>query len=240
MTEPIDAFQMGKAELPLGAAATGTLVRVTDPALYHLLEYLAWGLQRHIGARLAAEAVGVQAGITAAVLGKVWRDPAPLLTSEQVPTPLLAVYRKSADVAEHTQVRARELSKVEVLYALPPLTAGGLERLSPILVAAARVILNFARTPQHEAYTPPGGTLGQDIGLLSGINYCQVTSYRFGDVAAFAKGLYLPAVLLSLDLSEVETLDRTDVDALAGTDTSLDIVDPDTATTMADVVTAKT
>lgn len=237
MTEPIDAFQMGAATLPLDATATGTLVRTADPALYHLAAFLKWGLERHVGARLAAEATSAGAsGITAAVTHVTWRDPAPLLTSEQVPLPLLALYRKNAEIAEHTKVRARELTKLELLYVLPPFDAGRLERLSPILLAAARVVLNFSRELIHAAYTPPGGTLGQDVRAVSGINYAAVTGYRFGDVAGFARGLYMPAVMVSLDMSEVETVNETAVDALAGTDNYESVYDATLDTTLSNVV----
>lgn len=235
MTEPIDAFQMGKAALPLAAASTGKLVKDTDPAIYHLGLFLKWGLERHIGARLAAEATAANVPvITEAVSHLSWRDPAPLITSEQCPTPLLAVYRKSEQISEHTQVRAAELTKVEVLYALPPLTAGGLERLSSILVAAKRVFLNFARELKHVSYTPPGGTLGQDVRDVSGINFCMMKSASYGDVAGFAKGLYLPALLCTFDLSEVETTQEALLDLFDRAETSLDLKDGATDTTLAD------
>lgn len=241
MADPIDAFQMGAAALPLAGASTGLLVRVADPALFHLVDFLAWGIERHVGARLIAEATSAGVtGISAAVRHKTYRDPAPLLTSEQAPLPILAGYRKTADMGDHTVTRGREMTKVEVMYVLPALTAGQSERLSPVLVAVSRVVFNFSRWLQHASYTPTGGTAGQNIRTLSGINFCAVRSVRFGDVASFAKGLFMPAVACTLDLSEVETLNETLLTAYAGTDAEGDVQDNATGTAIEAIFDLKT
>lgn len=244
MAEVLDAYAIGGTPATLPSATTNPLLRDADPALFYLLDFIAWGINRGVNARLLAQVASLpdaaRIKITSAVATKLSRDPAPLLTSEQVHFPALAIYRHKAEHAQRTVARHGAATRCTLLYILPPLTAAQDEALSPVLRVVEVVAIAFMQYLQHPAYTPPGAALGADFTTLAGIDAAVPRETVFGAIEGVSKGLHMPALALDFDLREVGRVDDSLLTALERADTSFDLRDEATDTAVADVVMTQT
>lgn len=235
-------FQHGNTAMPL--ETSGALLRDADPALHHMLGFFAWVLDTYVGPRLVAEAsLSSAEHITRGVAYAVPLDPEPYLRSEQVRFPLLAVYRKALKLTQHTQAYRADECNVELLYVLPPMTAGERVRLYPILNAARVALDDRAERGADDAYKPDGGTLGSSVWAQAGIMSFEFLSCAFGDVP-WSDDLYMPAIIMQATVRErtmpradaweqwVDALNTFDLQPVADTQvdefvvTSADMVDP--------------
>lgn len=235
-------FQHGNTAHPL--STSGALLRDADPALHHMLGFFAWVLDTYIGPRLVAEATLSSAEhITRGVAYAVPLDPEPYLRSEQVRFPLLAVYRKALKLTQHTQAYRADECNIELLYVLPPMTAGERVRLYPILNAARVALDDRAERGADDGYTPDGGTAGSSVWAQAGIMSFEFQSAAFGDVP-WSDDLYMPAIIMQANVRErtmpradaweqwVDALNTFDLQPVADTQvdefvvTSTDMVDP--------------
>lgn len=243
MAEVLDAFAIGGSPATLPSATTNTLLRDADPAIFGLLDYLAWGLTRAIQSRLLAELAALpehKLNITSAVMTRLSRDPAAIITSEQVRFPALAIWRTSAEHSERTRARLGEASACSLLYVLPPMTAAQVEAIGPILRTVEVAAIAYMTTLQHPAYTPPGGTAGEDITTRLGVDFCFPRTTKFGAVESLSKGLLMPALALEFELSEVSRIDTDQLNAFERGDTAFDVRDGATDTVVADVIETET
>src|SRR5690348_12262480 len=133
------SFAQGGAQFPLTDATSNSLLRDCDPALYYTLDFFQSVLRTHLEARFLAECANVPSILVAnrppsgIVQTAAPYDPAPYLTQFQAGFPLLAVYRSKSVFKWKTQAFMDTVGAWYVEYVLPPMTAGQMDRISPIL-----------------------------------------------------------------------------------------------------------
>ena len=227
-------FNYGGLSFPLATPSANTLLQDADPAIYWALDYLSTMLATHIGARLVAEAAACGASeITAAVRSTVPFDPARVLTSQQFKLPMLAVYRIRDRYQRITAAWSHEEATWGVTYVLPPLRDDQLERLWPIVHAAAIVLHN--RTEQgHDPAYRSNALVWSDLAHVERIG---VTGGSFGGYDVTDQ-LCMPAWTGEIVCRERE-MPPTDLPPLDGVDGAIDLAQPPAAT-ITDFVDIKT
>lgn len=139
-------FKHGATTYPLTSATTNTLLKDTDPAIYHASLYFSTMLEYHIGARFVAEAAKTSykqpngTAIAKAVGSVLPFDPEPYLLDEYLTFPVFAMYR-SEDIHDDRTIELRETQSTwHVDYVLPPFNAAQAECMVPILSTIGRIL----------------------------------------------------------------------------------------------------
>ncbi len=232
------SFKVGSVEYPLSTGTSLTLLRQCDPSLYHLLEYYAAVLRRHIGPRLIAEAAsGGLTQITTAVAETLPMNPEPFLGSQQIGFPLLAAYRKSSKF-ENIGGAKHAVDDIEVVYVLPPMTAGEAERVYPILKAVVGCIDNRTEQGMDPLYAPTGGVAGALVWETAGVTSAGVISASYGAFPATDE-LFFPTAIIQVELKEKSDVLVTEFEESNGQTANIDIADP-VQDTVDDFIVVKT
>jgi len=200
----VGKFQHGAVEFPLTTDSDRTLLEDVDPALFHALAYFAWALDYYLGARLVAQAQAIDAPIAMAVNGRVAVEPAPYLTGGQFRFPLLALYRQRERTDARTTVWMRDTSEWEVAYVLPFMAPAQSSAIQPVLRAVGRVISDRCLRGADPAYTPPGGTAGENTWRRAGIEQIRLREASYGSyplIQSEVSKMY-PAWIGRLEVSE--------------------------------------
>ncbi len=228
---------MGGAQFPVTAATTNSLFQDADPALYHAIRFFSAMITTHVGARVVAEAAAVGADVTAAVASRFAWDPAPLLTSVQAKLPMLAMHRKSSTILEVTLAHKRRVTTCDVTYVLPPLKGAEMQRLVPALQMVGVILRDRCERGSDPTYTPPvvGGTAGQNVWALCGIDRVEFVAESFGAYADVDRDLYFPSWTGNLRLTERTMNVSSDFLALTSIEDAIDL-DPPTGATISDFV----
>lgn len=173
MTQPVDygTFQVGAVALPLPTGSPNMLLQDADPSLFFALDFWAWLIGQYVGPRVAqvcsASGIKDQKGvaIAQAVAQQYPWDPMQELGSTQFGFPLLAAYRKDSKYKRKTAGHEHDRGTFDLLYILPPLTAGQLEALVPVFRAVELTIREKTTQAWDPGYQPPvpGSTLGQNV-----------------------------------------------------------------------------
>lgn len=217
----------GNVQFPLPHTGNGiggrvsSLLRDADPALFFLLEFYSAIIEHHLGDRLRAEAsAGGATKITQAVAETLPLDPDPYLQTATYKFPLLSAYRSKTAFDYEGQFKLA-VDTIEVAYALPALTPGAAERLSPILHAVAAVIDNRTERGFDPAYKPSGFSQGASVWPLAGVARAEVKSVGYGAFAPTDK-LYYPAVMLTVELRHRSSDVASDFLNFSGANLSVD------------------
>lgn len=218
-----ERFAAGNVRFPLEVASGRTLLRDADPAIFHALAFFEHTLETYVGARITEAAVAANvASITKAVGSTCPVDPAPLLTSAQVRFPLLAVYRKELVFEQARTSFRRKATVFEVVYVLPPLTAGEREKLEPILNAVVSCLDDRAELGMDPSFTPEGGAQGDTAWceVRGGIEKWEFKRASFGDFPA-SGDLYMPCVVLQAEVRERQKWETDQFSAFSSTSTEI-------------------
>lgn len=198
----------GGLDQPLPAAVdpTKSLLRAADPGLFHALGLLEHAIERVVGPRFVAECARAAPGlgITRAVAHTLAEDPAPMLQSEQLGFPLLALYRKGGPLRWRTSAHRISECKVELLFALPPMTAGERNVLASVRNLVRWVVDDRSVLGMDPTYAPPGidpdttapYVAGKHVWEVSGITKLAWEEDVFGDVP-WSGDLFVPALLMT-------------------------------------------
>lgn len=178
MAEDAD-FQYGGVAFPLATSTGNSLLEDADPALFHALAFFQWVIESKVGARLLEAAAVHAPRVTAAVAYAVPFDPGPYLTSDQLKFPLLAVYRSEERLENRTITWKHAIETWGVAYVLPPMTAGQVEAIGPILNAVARALDERTEQGADPDYTPPGGAAGESVWARTGLEQIGFRRGRF-------------------------------------------------------------
>lgn len=190
--------------LPLPAATTSPLLADADPALYLALDFIAAMIRQYVGARLVAEAARSDCGasITDAVMTALPYEPGPYLMAEQMPLPALFLFRRTSKSNYATLARSHATGVLECNYVLPALSPAQAERILPVRHAIELVLADRIENGQDDAYTPPGGTLGEPVWLRAGIEEIEFgTDIHYGGFEGVGS-LYLPALTMTIAVKE--------------------------------------
>lgn len=212
------SFKIGGVEFPLDASTVNSLLQDGDPALFYLLDFCKWQLEKNLGNRWAAEAAGASPplkklnGDASAIVGTaIHYDPIPHLPTFQFDWPILAVFRVlSSQSRESLGLRthdARQLgSSLHVLFMLPPLTMAQMTRLHPILSLAVRVLADRVFMGGDSAWQS-----GQKLRELMAVDVVEFDDAEYGSMRGQAQGeqrveprvnSFYPAVLMRFKISE--------------------------------------
>lgn len=192
--------------LPLPAASPpgspGSLSDA-DPALYLALDFIAAMIRQYVGERLVAEAAASDCGapITNAVMTTLPYEPGPYLMAEQFRLPALFLFRRTSKSDYATLSRSHSTGMLECNYVLPALSPAQAERILPVRHAIEIVLADRIENGQDDAYTPPGGTLGEPVWLRAGIERIDITDAAYGGFEGVGS-LYLPALTMTLAIKE--------------------------------------
>lgn len=231
-----ETIAQGAVSMPLPGAIdpTKSLLRYADPGLFHALGLLAHAIEKAVGPRLVAEAARVapDLGITSAVAHTLAEDPAPLLQTEQLGFPLLALYRKGGPIAWRTMSRRVSQCKVELLWALPPMPAGERNALASARALVSKVVDARSVLGMEPTYAPPGIDPDTGVAYVAGFHVWRVAGITkldwsedvYGD-APWSGELYMPALLMTGTLVE-RTRDPDDGLEFEGLDLAIDPDDP--------------
>lgn len=221
-----EEWQHGGATYPLPESTDKTLLEDVDPAIFHTLEYLSVVLDFHIGARLAAEGIGVGLTFANAVLTKLHVEPSEYMGIEHARFPLLALYRKGETDAQQTLTYDSSLSEWEFAYVLPPLQPRQVTALNPILRGVARAVGHAVNRGWDPSYKD-----GAKWWEEAGVTHARLASVRYvlyppvNDV----DGLYR-AVVGTIRAVEREQYSRDALEPFEGGDISVGIRDADGTT----------
>jgi hypothetical protein len=91
------------------------------------------------------------------------------------PLPALFLFRHTTKNDYATLSRSHATGSLECDYVLPALTAAQAERILPVRHAIEELLADRIENGQDDAYTPPGGTLGEPVWLRAGIERIDVT-----------------------------------------------------------------
>lgn len=163
MTNPLDYSTWGRDNVvfPVPAPGQHSALQDVDPALFYALDFLSAQIQTHLGPRIlsAAQEAGAQA-ITSAVAQRYPWAPEPEQLQAQLKFPLLAIWRTKTRHEQLTSGWYLDHGEISLMYAFPPVTAGMLEQLGPLLYAVGTVVTHQTVQSFDPSYTPPGGNLG--------------------------------------------------------------------------------
>lgn len=202
-------FKRGGIVFPITSDLTRTLLRDADPVLFFLIDFLGSVINTYVGPRFVAQAA--QAGVilpdgspvASAVAYAVPFDPEPFMLEEQLGFPLLAAYRTQGTSSDLAASYQHSVDTFEVVYALPPLTAGQAEQVQPVLHAVRQLIHDRVRKGWDPSYTPPGGVAGDIVWSASfaGLESIDVGNVEYGRLKA-SGNLWFPLILLELTVKE--------------------------------------
>ena len=224
-------FAVAAATEPLVTPGTNSLLQDSDPAIFFSLDFWSWLIGFFPGPRLlsAASAAGVSS-IASAVAQRYPYQPDEYLTSDQAKFPLLSVYRKDSTYTKHSAGYYTDRCTFDLIYVLPPLTAGQSEAILPILRSVERTIREKTVQSFDPGYTPPGGSAGQSPWSLP---FCAVQEIGFdqghrgmwpGKGNLFFPFLHMEGYFLERDMYVPSTT------KFAGGDIEIDLVAPDGGT----------
>lgn len=225
-------FKVGGASSPLTASTSNSLLKDADPVIYYMLQFYAGVLSLHMGARWNAEvaAAGRTDLANHTVIHKLPYDPIPYLQENQYKFPLLACYRKSESYAELTSTWYNITSKLNIMWIMPPMSAGQMERLAPFRAHVARTIVDRTEQGLDTNYNS-----GQNVWAASGLSKIRIVNCSYGNIPTDTNSYY-PTILLECEMierrmpatepgSNFELLTGWDGYVIASTDVEVD--DPD-------------
>ncbi len=193
----------GGLSLPLAASSSNSLLVDADPAVYLALDFLAAMIRQYVGARLVAEAAAADCGapITNAVMTTLPYPPGPFLMQEQMPLPALFLFRHTSKNDYATLSRSHATGMLECNYVLPALSGAQAEKILPIRHAIELLLADRIENGQDDAYTPPGGSLGEPVWLRAGIERIDFGDVTYGGFEGVGS-LYLPALTMTTTIKE--------------------------------------
>lgn len=232
----------GGFTFPLSATAStsAALLLAADPAIFYTLDFLGTMITTHLGSRIVAEAAAIGLTWSSAVMYAVPTDPQRLLTEEQFKFPLMAMHRTTSAFSDKTVHYRRKITDVSFYYVFPSLTSGQFARLSPLLTAVESVIAHRVEQGADPSYTPSGGSAGDSVWGRAGIDFAEVTSGRMAAFTAEGSNLFMPMWNGTLRIAERASLKPADFEALGTAQLNIDVYDPATVTSVADVAIIRT
>lgn len=220
-------FKRGGVTYPLATGTGNSLLQDADPAVFYVLAYLKAVLNAHMGTRLAAGGI-----ISTAVAQVIPFDPRPVLTQEQFKFPLLAAYRVKTVFNYKAVPLAHNLDTWDILYVLPPLTAGQMEQVLPILHAVQSIVddrIEFMADPSYNG--------GASIDTLAGFESFFLDASETGSLTNMGGDLFFPAWVGHATVREIKSTPAGAFEPFAGGDLS---IKADESGTPFDIVEIKT
>lgn len=234
---PYTQFRVGAVTQPISTTSGNDILLDADPALYYYLDFWTYVIRTYPGPRLLQAAAAAGVSIASAVAQKYPYDPTPFLKENQFEFPLLCAFRRRGMTGRETSGWSHDRGLFELVYSLPPLTAGQARQLLPLLNAVAQAIRYKTTQSFDPGYTPPGGSLGQAIATpTGGLSGCEAAGFgdpyrdpaehvEYGNLEGVGNQLF-PTLRMSGYLVERDFY-VSDGNTLTGVDVTVDLVAPD-------------
>lgn len=236
------SFQVGAQFEPLPVQSPNTLLFDADPALYYAIDFWTFLINTYPGPRFlqacTEQSLRDQQGnvITSAVGATYPYMPTPVQLESQLKLPLLAAWRTRTVSELKTAGWEHDGGHVEVMYVLPPMTAGQTENIVPILNAVEKTLRQKTTYGFDPGYAPPGGKLGQQpwAPLFAHVEYIgfgdpytnRAEIAEYGNIEGSAGNLYFPSIKMRAFLLERDTYVPSP-NKFAGADITANLVAPD-------------
>lgn len=216
-------FTVGGVSSPLEASTANSLLKDADPVLYHLLDYYQGVISLHMGARWNAEVTlaGREDLIDLAVAETVPFDPAPYMQENQYKLPLLAVFRENETYEWKTTSWYHVTSKLNILWIMPPLSAGQAERMNAFRSHVAKTMLDRTLMGFDTNYNS-----GEQPWVEAGLESIGIKSTNYGSFPDPHTDLFLPTIWMEATLVERRMPDkdpRGNFGPLEGVETSYSV-----------------
>jgi IPT/TIG domain len=227
------SFRVGGVLEPLPSPSVNSLLFDADPVLFYCLDFFAFLITTYQGPRLmrAAQEAAVTK-ILAPVAQKYPILPQSEFLENQLAFPLLCVARQRTQTRRHTAGWESDRCMFDLLYVLPPLNAAQSEQILPIRKSIYDTLRHKTTQGFDPAYTPPGGSLGQQPWALSGLesigfghelNEAEAATYGFLEGAG---NLLFPSLRMQGYVIERDMYVPAK-DKFAGGDIEIDLLGPD-------------
>lgn len=215
-------FSVAAVNSPLTASTANSLLRDADPAIFFLLDFYAGVIGLHLGARWNAEVTlaGRPDLVGLSVADKVPFDPVPYFQENQYKFPLLAAFRKNETYEWKTASFYHITSTLNVLWVLPPVTAGQAERMNPFRAHVARTLVDRSSFGYDTNYNA-----GELVWREAGIEKIVMKGSQYGNIPDVNSDLYLPTVLMEVEMTErrMNTSNDLNFEPLTGVENEYDI-----------------
>lgn len=194
------AFKYGQALYPLDPVDDQTLLRLCDPALFKLADYLRFVITKYADAAVQAVVqLPPQTSIKHVIEQVVPVDPDTIAKVDQFQFPLLCIWPKSAKYGERTLNWTLDTRTLGLAYVMPPLTGHQAVRWAPLLTAVSH-ICNAAMKAGHDVdYNDDERVL-----VSNRITSARLVSAEFGhfDFAGKGQPPFFPAWVAELEVAE--------------------------------------
>lgn len=213
-------FGIGEVVSPLAVSTGNSLLKDADPVLFNFLAYLSGVINLHVKARWNQEVVaaGLSDLTNKPVAYKLPFDPLPFMQETHFKFPLLAIYRKSESYQNKTTAWYTVTSSLEILWAMPPVNSGQLERLNPFRVHVARTMMDRLLMGYDTNWNN-----GQHVLQDSGVEKIEVLSTQFGSIPDLrTEDKFFPSILMQINVSERRSLVEGHFEPFEGITTSID------------------
>lgn len=228
-------FAVGGVVLPLPSSTQQDFIRVADPALYYVANFLSSVLETYLGDAMRTRFGAEGLNIPGAVAGPpIYLEPTPFLTHDNLRFPLLAVYRKSETHDEHTASWEKAMGEWEFAYVLPHLTHVQELRLAPVLTAVRAVIKRAVSMGADPAYLS-----GASAWAVAGIQRAWLSRVAWGSYEFIDQVKTYRAIIGSLSIWERDMPVADAFEAFEGADVDVSLAYPD-ETSVANVSQIKT
>lgn len=191
-------FKAGGVLSPLTSSTSNQLLKDADPVLYYILQYYKGVISLHMGARWNAEATAAGRSDLSnlTVVHTAHFDPIPYLQENQFKFPLLAVYRKNEKYEWWTTTWYRITSTVQIVWIMPPMSTGQMERMNPFREHVARTLVDRTLQGFDTNYNS-----GEQPWKESGLDKIGIKSATFGNIPTDTNLVY-PTILMECELVE--------------------------------------
>ncbi len=225
-------FKAGGTLSPLPSSLSNSLLKDADPVIYYLLNYYSNVISLHMGARWNAEATAAgRSDLSNLTTGhKVPFDPIPYLQENQFKFPLLAAYRKNEKYEWFTTTWYRITSTVNIIWVMPPMSTGQMERMSAFRAHVARTLVDRTAMGLDSNYNS-----GEQVWAEAGLDKIGIKSTTFGNIPTDT-GLVFPTILLECELVErrmptpepgYNYVDLTGIDGYIISSSDVEVDDPE-------------
>lgn len=225
-------WKFGGVTFPLTDATTNALVTDGDPVIEKALAYFKKMLETYLGDRWAAECAlcGLDDIEDTIVANVAHYDPQPHLREQQFKFPLLAMFRSSEQYSYKNHNRTASTEQHTVLWVMPPLTSAQMERMAPFIKLVTLVLQNRTEEGGDAAYES-----AQRVWSVVNIDEIQLMNATYGLWDGGA-GMPFPGVNMQFLVSQQTDSVTGAFDPVDRMDTSIDLEDVPTDTTVTDVV----
>lgn len=152
-------FKVGNVIYPLTADTTNSLLQDSDPALFYIIDFIRTVLQTYVGERwkseidkINSEKGGIPINDGYVVATTYPYDPKRFYLQNKPVFPILAIYEIDSETELKTLCWYHTTRTLQLVYSLPPLTAGQVEMFMPMLKNIENIIVDRVNQGYDPSY----------------------------------------------------------------------------------------